>query len=171
LNTGVIRVKLFKSFWTEEALEMHKQNLKAILSLVAFMMALFTAGFFSGGLSAAYAGTDQDLGFTQQSGTTGGELSRYIDISSPWSGGYLYEDMTVTGSASISESFVMYNLKPGSNVDYWEKAFKNFDIGFDIPPASGFPNKPAAAVAGASVVVEKEDAPDIRNGFRWFDLF
>lgn len=46
--------------------------------------------------------------------TTGGTLKRYIDISSPWSHGYLYEDMSVTGEARIEESFNMDNLSPGT---------------------------------------------------------
>lgn len=46
--------------------------------------------------------------------TTGGTLKRYIDISSPWSHGYLHEDMSVIGTATIEESFQMDNLAPGS---------------------------------------------------------
>jgi len=46
--------------------------------------------------------------------TTGGTLKRYIDISSPWSHGYLHEDMSVIGTATIGESFSMENLAPGS---------------------------------------------------------
>ncbi len=45
---------------------------------------------------------------------SGGKLSRYIDISSPWSHGYLHEDMSVIGEAKVEESFSMDNLSPGS---------------------------------------------------------
>ncbi len=56
--------------------------------------------------------------------TTGGKLSRYIDISSPWSHGYLYEDMSVVGEATIEESFSMDNLAPGDGaLTDWFKLF------------------------------------------------
>ncbi len=47
--------------------------------------------------------------------TTGGVLKRYIDMSSPWSHGYLHEDMSVIGSATVEESFSMDNLAPGTS--------------------------------------------------------
>ncbi len=151
---------------------MNKRKILAALGIVVFMLVL-----------PAQAGTTQEIGLTQQSGTTGGELRRLIDISSPWSGGYIHEDLTVIGRASITDSFTMNNLSPGSDSDYWKKAYDDFDIGFGstpfqeaIPPAkvgseaiSGSANKPAAAVAGASVTAEPE--ADIRVGFRWLDLF
>lgn len=151
---------------------MNKRKFLAVLGIVVFMLVL-----------PAQAGTTQEIGLTQQSGTTGGELRRLIDISSPWSGGYIHEDLTVIGRASITDSFTMNNLSPGSNSDYWKKAYDDFDIGFGstpyqeaIPPAkvgseaiSGSAYKPAAAVAGASVTAEPE--ADIRVGFRWLDLF
>lgn len=49
----------------------------------------------------------------QSASTTGGTLKRYIDISSQWSHGYLYEDMVVEGKAEIVETFSMDNLQPG----------------------------------------------------------
>ncbi len=49
----------------------------------------------------------------QEVSNTGGTTKRYIDVSSPWTGAYLYEDMTVEGSADIQESFRMDNLGPG----------------------------------------------------------
>jgi len=54
--------------------------------------------------------------------TSEGTVKRYIDISSPWSGAFLHEDMTVTGSAEIDESFAMDNLEPGEEAtpDWWE---------------------------------------------------
>ncbi len=53
---------------------------------------------------------------------SGGNLKRYIDISSPWSHGYLHEDMSVVGSATIEESFSMDNLAPGDEAitDWFE---------------------------------------------------
>ncbi len=60
----------------------------------------------------------------QEAGTTGGTTKRYIDISSPVTGAYLYEDMEVEGSADITESFEMINLEPGTEeVPDWEDLF------------------------------------------------
>ncbi len=151
---------------------MNKRQILAVLSIVVFIMAL-----------PAQVGTSQEIGFTQQSGTTGGELRRLIDISNPFTGGYLHEELTVVGSASVTESFTMNNLGPGSEADHWKNAYDDFGIGFDpnpdiFPkvaspaspaPVSGSVSKPASAVAGASVVAEPE--ADIRAGFRWPDLF
>jgi len=127
----------------------------------------------------------QSYGLYQQSGTTGGELRRYINISSPRSGGYLFEDMTVIGSASVTESFTMDNLGPGSEADFRKRAYDDFGIGFDVNPdifpnvstpvspvlVSGSVSKPVAAVAGVSVMAESEGEANIRAGFRWLDLF
>ena len=54
--------------------------------------------------------------------TSQGTVRRYIDISSPWSHAYLYEDMEVVGMAEIEESFVMDNLAPGAEAvsDWWD---------------------------------------------------
>ncbi len=56
--------------------------------------------------------------------TSQGTTQRYIDISSPWSGAYLSEDMSVTGAAEIDESFEMDNLEPGDEaVPDWGDLF------------------------------------------------
>jgi len=54
--------------------------------------------------------------------TSQGTTRRYIDISSPWSHAYLYEDMEVVGMAEIEESFAMDNLAPGAEAiaDWWD---------------------------------------------------
>ncbi len=54
--------------------------------------------------------------------TSQGTTQRYIDISSPWSGAYLHEDMTVVGTTEIDESFAMDNLEPGEEAvpDWWD---------------------------------------------------
>ncbi len=123
--------------------------------------------------------------FTQQSGTTGGELRRHIDISSPWSAGYLYEDLTVIGSAKVTDSFTMNNLTPGADQNYWDSPFDDFNFEANPVPAeqdqaatgsstttvTGSGEKPASAVAGASLEVEAESEQDVRKGFRWLDLF
>lgn len=45
--------------------------------------------------------------------TSGGEMTRFISISSPFSGALLIDDMAVVGRAEVRESFEMDNLKPG----------------------------------------------------------
>lgn len=60
----------------------------------------------------------------QEASTTGGTTRRYIDISSPWTGAYHYEDMTIEGKARIQESFQMDNLAPGTEADtLWQALF------------------------------------------------
>lgn len=60
----------------------------------------------------------------QESGTSGGTTRRYIDISSPWSHAYVYEEATIVGSAYITDSFNMINLTPGAEaVSNWYELF------------------------------------------------
>jgi hypothetical protein len=163
---------------------MNRSLILSVFSIFLLIMLLSPTGLSNSGIASAQGASPQQLRFTQLSGTTGGELRRYIDISSPWSGGYLYEDLTVIGSASVTESFTMDNLGPGSESDYWKNKNDSFDSGLDIFPDSNSPaapatktqtgsvnKKPAAAVAGASVTVGPEDENDVMAGFRWFDLF
>jgi len=58
----------------------------------------------------------------QSARTSQGTVRRYIDISSPWSHAYLYEDMEVVGMAEIEETFAMNNLAPGAEAvpDWWD---------------------------------------------------
>jgi len=58
----------------------------------------------------------------QMARTSQGTLKRYIDISSPWSHGYLHEDMSVVGKSKISEAFKLGNLPAGADVpkDWWK---------------------------------------------------
>jgi len=45
-----------------------------------------------------------------------GEVKRYIDVSSPFSGALVSEEMTVLGAAEVQETFSMPNLGPGKEV-------------------------------------------------------
>jgi len=58
----------------------------------------------------------------QHARTSQGTLRRYIDISSPFSHGYLMEDMSVVGRSDITEAFVMANLPAGADVPglWWD---------------------------------------------------
>ena len=57
----------------------------------------------------------------QFSRTSQGTHRRFIDISSPWSHGYLKEDMTVVGMSEVYEAFSMENVPAGSetDIDWW----------------------------------------------------
>jgi len=58
----------------------------------------------------------------QMARTSMGTVRRFIDVSSPWSHAYLYEDMEVVGMAEIEESFAMNNIGPGEEAvpEWWE---------------------------------------------------
>ena len=58
----------------------------------------------------------------QMARTSQGAVRRYIDVSSPWSHAYLYEDMEVVGMAEIEEDFTMDNLAPGEEAvpEWWD---------------------------------------------------
>lgn len=45
--------------------------------------------------------------------TSDGEMSRFISMSSPFTGAYMVEDMRVTGMSEVRESFTMDNIDPG----------------------------------------------------------
>lgn len=60
----------------------------------------------------------------QRASTKMGEVKRHIDISSPWSHGYLYEDTSVIGISSVRERFRMTNIRVGSDIDKkWYELF------------------------------------------------
>jgi hypothetical protein len=63
---------------------------------------------------------------TQMARTSDGDVKRYIDISSPWSGAYLYEDFEVAGFAEIMDSFTMINLPAGEDMPgkWWKDLFE-----------------------------------------------
>jgi len=50
---------------------------------------------------------------TQEAMTPSGKVDRYIDISSPWSGAYLYEDMEMVGLVDVMETFSVINIAAG----------------------------------------------------------
>jgi hypothetical protein len=58
----------------------------------------------------------------QHARTSMGTLKRYIDISSPWSHGYVMEDMSVVGKSDVKEAFALVNLPAGADVpgDWWK---------------------------------------------------
>ena len=101
------------------------------LIIVFFMASVFIpagSNVFEGSLNISVYAEEQ--GINQSASTSGGTIKRHIDVSSPFSGGYLFEDMKVVGKASITESFTMDNMSPGS------KAGSGIDD-WDIGPSGG----------------------------------
>jgi hypothetical protein len=71
-------------------------------------------------VGANYVGSFFNM--AQHARTSMGTLKRYIDISSPFSHGYLHEDMSVVGKSDVKEAFGMGNLPAGADVpgDWWK---------------------------------------------------
>ncbi len=60
----------------------------------------------------------------QHARTSQGTLKRYIDISSPISGAYLHEDMSVVGKSDVKDAFSLVNVAAGADVPgAWWKLF------------------------------------------------
>jgi hypothetical protein len=80
-------------------------------------------GILGAGLGKKFVGDYFKM--TQMARTSDGDVKRYIDISSPWSGAYLYEDFEVAGFAEIMDSFTMINLPAGEDMpgDWWKDLF------------------------------------------------
>lgn len=88
-----------------------------VLFVFLFVSAL-TPGLFYGNVILT-GGICSANGFVldQNMSNSQGTVNRYIDISSPFSGAYLYENLTVVGRSEINDSFTMDNLPPGVNAD------------------------------------------------------
>jgi hypothetical protein len=127
------------------------KTLKLMVVLLSFIfISALTPGWFLGSL-AFTGGICSANGFVldQNMANSQGTVNRYIDISSPFSGAYLYENLTVVGRSEITDSFTMDNLPPG--VD----ATQGFDIIEDIFDSSP-ENEPAPAPPqDSSTVTEK----------------
>jgi len=117
-----------------------KRNLKLMVVLLTFLfVSALTPGWFFGNVIFT-GGTCSANGFVLDQGMANsqGTIKRYIDISSPFSGAYLYENLTVVGRSEITDSFTMDNLPPGANAD---QGFDKIDDIFGPLPK----NEPAPA--------------------------
>jgi hypothetical protein len=124
-----------------------KSFYRAVLMVIAVLLVstvplagLLPGVDMTGNVCSAYS-FEMDQGFSN----SGGVVNRFIGISNPWSGGYLYEDLTVVGSASITDSFSMDNFGPGNNEDIFDFGADHnlgfgtgdlYDFGGDEKPAS-----------------------------------
>ncbi len=99
---------------------------------------------------------EMDQGFSN----SGGVVNRFIGISDPWSGGYLYEDLTVIGSASITDSFIMDNFGSGTNEDIFNFG-ADHNLGFGTGDLFNFggDEKPAPK-SGTSSPFKTDGKPD-----------
>ncbi len=84
----------------------------AMIMVVLMISAFLPAGFGYFEVLNVNIGYASSFWIEQDAATSGGTVQRHIDISSPWSGGYIYEDSTMVGRVEISESFSMSNIGP-----------------------------------------------------------
>jgi hypothetical protein len=151
-----------------------------VLPLAIFFFAV--SSFYPAGIglkegqkgSVCFAGT---FIMEQDSGTSEGLLQRYIDISSPWTGAYIYEDFHAVGRVEVFETFTMENLRPGVRA-------RDFDIfGVDSKENSGSAAGGTGDSAGqnnfgsgvkinpVSEVKEMVASVSVRIFPSWLDLF
>ncbi len=93
-----------------------KYKLKIMSNLWVVFLTVLVLVFTASQVVFADNNLDLDSFFNleQETGVQRGTTKRYIDVSSPWSGGYLYDNMVVEGKVEIKENFSMNNMNPGS---------------------------------------------------------
>ncbi len=98
-----------------------KTYAKLIITAVAFLTVITAAPVLnsSGTVTGVRLCQANSPGMEQTIGTSQGTVRRYTDISSPYSGAYLFLDITVEGSSEITESFSMGNAPPARKNDSW----------------------------------------------------
>ena len=111
----------------------------AVLFFMASVLIPAGSNILEGSLNMKVYAEEQ--GINQSASTSGGTIKRHIDVSSPFSGAYIYEDMKVEGRASITESFTMDNMSPGSNagsgIDDWDIGPSGGSAGSSLEGNSG----------------------------------
>lgn len=133
--------------------------------VIVLIISLSTVSFASGSM------------MQQSSSTSQGTIQRHIDISSPWSGAYIYENSKVVGTATITESFTMDNLPPGSDAGSSVAADTEISTtGSGSGSTSGSGTGRSTTVLGESIegqesssIASKEFAASKKPG--WLDLF
>ncbi len=93
---------------------MKNRILKIVFLVALITITALTTGFTRGSSADSSADFSVNFELEQEVYTSRGTVMRYMDVSSPWSGAYLYENFKVTGYAEISESFLMENVPGGS---------------------------------------------------------
>lgn len=149
------------------------------MSMIRRYLFFWTAIFFvtfNFSTSACFA---NGFGIVQDIINSGGSVERFIDISSPWTGAYIYEDMQVVGRVEIVESFSMDNL-PGGRDRFFDFGFRDnpgsgsvisSDAEMKSNPGSDAKSKTVSAVKSsvlddtAYIIVDNRSVP------RWSDLF
>lgn len=142
-----------------------KKFYRVVLVIIAVLLVITAPlpGFLpgvelTGKVCSAYS-FEMEQGFSN----SGGVVNRFIGISDPWSGGYLYEDLTVIGSASITDSFSMDNFGSGVNEDIFDfGADHNLGFGTGDLYDFGSDDKPASE-SGKSNPFKTEGNPDSGN--------
>lgn len=150
---------------------MKKANIFLIV-IVLMVIVMISAPCFASGVSM----------MQQSSGTSQGTIQRYIDISSPWSGAYVYENSKVVGTAEVSESFTMDNLKPGSDSDSQGETGITTESNIVNNPASGSGSRTQSTSGSGTRVLSESVKSAVAEGLAlsdyglekfpdWFDLF
>ncbi len=160
-----------------------RQALNKSLRILLISLAVLTISFiFPAAFSQFESGLDTIChanGSTakQGAGASQGTVKRHIDISSPWSGGYLHEELKVVGSAEITESLTMGKPGPGLKNFFDDKLIK--DSAKDKADSTAGSN-PGSSQKSSSGTVSKANS-DSESGVvlgisiipfpTWFDLF
>ncbi len=109
-----LKIKNASAFKRGDKAVKYQLNFKTGLTVVLFTALLFAFALNPPVLANDDLDLDSFFNLEQEAGTQEGVAKRHIDVSSPWSGAFLHENMVVEGKAEIKESFSMNNIKPGS---------------------------------------------------------
>ncbi len=131
-----------------------KTYTKLIIAAVAFLTVITAAPVLnsSGAVTGVRLCQANSPGMEQTAGTSQGTVRRYTDISSPYSGAYLYQDITVEGSSEITESFSMGNVPSARKNDSWlfDSIFPAQKSGPDSENGPGSGNPAGSALSGSN---------------------
>lgn len=175
--------------------------MKRLLRIVTVMIAFIAISVFiplainQGSITYGNACYGNNFIIEMETDNSTGTTKRLLDISSPFSGAYLYENVTVVGRSEITDSFQMNNFKPGTDVtadfeidDIFGSgsldmdAFGDDNPGFknDIYPSAGPENSadPLTVISPESAINSSTDGRTedffrmvSHYAFTWLELF
>ncbi len=131
------------------------------ITIVGLAISVFLpAGFSQFEAVKTNVGYANSFTMEQNAGTSGGTVKRQIDISSPWSGAYIYEDATIVGRIEIYDSFRMSNVGPGTKDFFGDDIFND---GADSNPGSGAEGNPVTKAGNNNKSDEKVNTGSVVN--------
>jgi len=139
-----------------------------VLTVFILVGTFFTAGLFPGDQDETSSETEQspDNGVVkeQSAGSEKGTTKRHLDMSDPFTGAYLHEDMKIVGKAEVKESFTMGNIDAGSNVESGigeEGGTKDASVGVEDKESGEAVVEPEQENSnGSNPAIEKENNPE-----------